>query len=199
MFGEIPLSTTTTTGTSPVTSDRLNRRGKGPGFDIFGCSVVVVPDLRGNLNAMHDHVGGAEQVGQGLLLHTSDAGLDLAFLVGCLGLLPQVFDGTGQEAPRATGGVQDGLAQLGVDAVDSEFGDGPGCVVLARVTGALEVPKKAFVDLPKEVPVLRVIEVDGGLDLVDHLPQQSAVLHVLVERLDAIPAQPGHLHPSDHG
>jgi hypothetical protein len=60
----------------------------------------------------------------------------------------------------------------------------PRRVVLARVPGRLQVAEDLFVHLAQQVAVLGVVEVDLLVDFVDHLPQQRAGLHVLVDILE---------------
>ena len=105
-------------------------------------------------------------------------------LVGLgLGLLAQVLDGAGEEAAGAAGGVEDGFAEAGIDLIDDELGDRPRRVVLARVAGGLEVFEQLLVDVAEHVPVVGGVEVDA-VDLVDDLPHQRAVLHVVVGILE---------------
>jgi hypothetical protein len=56
-------------------------------------------------------------------------------------LLAQVFDGADQEAAGAGGRVEHLFAQLRVDHVHHELGDGARGVELARVAGALQVAR----------------------------------------------------------
>jgi hypothetical protein len=81
---------------------------------------VVVADLAGHFDAVQEHVGGAEQMRQGLLLHAVDGGLQ-DFLVSRRfhALLADVFDGAGEEAARATRGIEDALAELGIDRMST--------------------------------------------------------------------------------
>ena len=57
-------------------------------------------------------------------------------------------------------------------------------VVLAGVAGALQVAQDLFVDVAEQVAVLRLVEVDAVVDLVDHLAHQCAGLHVVVGILE---------------
>ena len=80
-----------------------------------------------------------------------------------------MLDGAGEEAAGAAGRVEDRLAELGVDHVDHELGDGARRVELAGVAGALQVLEDLLVDVAEEVAVVGAVEVDL-VDLVDHLP-----------------------------
>ena len=60
---------------------------------------VVVPNAGRHINTMHDHVGGTQQVRQGLLLHALNAGLKLRLLRWRLHvLLANVLNGAGQKS-----------------------------------------------------------------------------------------------------
>ena len=100
-----------------------------------------------------------------------------------LRLLAQVLNGADEEAAGAAGGVEDGLAQAGIDLLDDELGDGAGRVELARVAGRLEVLQELLVDIAEHVAIVGCVEVDS-IDLVDDLPHQGAVLHVVVGILE---------------
>jgi hypothetical protein len=109
-----------------------------------------------------------------------DAGCcSTASRLGVLHLLAQVFDGADQEAAGAGGGVQHFFAELGVDHVHHELGDGARRVELARVAGALQVFEDLFVEVVELVALALAVEVDG-VELVDDLAQQVAALHVVV-------------------
>ncbi len=99
-------------------------------------------------------------------------------------LLAHVFDGAGEEAAGAAGGVEDLLAQSGGDRIDHELGDRARRVILAGVAGILQVAQDLFVEVAEEVTVLRLVEVDAGDDPVDHLAHQVAGLHVVVGILE---------------
>jgi hypothetical protein len=79
----------------------------------------------------------------------------------------------------AAGRVENNLAELGVDLLDDELGDGAGSIELTRIARRLEVFKELLVDVAEHVAVIGGIEVDA-VDLVDDLPHQGAVLHVVV-------------------
>ena len=140
---------------------------------------VVVADVAGHLDAVQHQVGDAQHVRQLLLLHAQDAGLQLRLLLGVAHLLAQVLDGADQKAAGAGGRVQHLFTQLRVHHVDHELGDGARCVELARVAGALQVAQDLFVQVVELVALALAVEVDGA-QLVDHLPQQLAALHVVV-------------------
>jgi hypothetical protein len=68
---------------------------------------------------------------------------------------------------------------LRVDHVHHELGDGARRVELARVAGALQVLEDLFVEVVELVALALAVEVDR-VELVDHLAQQLAALHVVV-------------------
>ena len=76
---------------------------------------VVVADVGGHVDAVQEQVGHAQHVRQVLLLDAGEAVLDGALVGLGLGLLAQVLDGAGEEAAGAAGGVEDGLAEAGID------------------------------------------------------------------------------------
>ena len=115
---------------------------------------VVVADLRGHFDAVQQHVGDAEQMRQRLLLHAVDGCLQAVCRPRRLDVvLADMLDGAGEEAARAAGGIEDGLAELRVDHIDHELGDGAGGVVFARVAGALQVAQDLLVDVAEQVAV----------------------------------------------
>ena len=95
----------------------------------------------------------------------------------------------GEEAAGAAGRVEDGLAELRVDHLDGELGRCAWRVELAGVAGALEVLEDLFVDVAEQVAGRRLVEVDVGVELVDHLAEQGAVLHVVEGVLEHAPQQ----------
>ena len=99
-------------------------------------------------------------------------------------VLAHVFDGAGEEAAGAAGGVEDFLAQSGVDRVDHEAGDRARRVVLAGVAGVLQVAQDLLVEVAEQVAVVRLVEIDAGDDPVDDLAHQVAGLHVVVGVLE---------------
>ena len=142
-------------------------------------------DVGRHVDAVQDHVGGAQEVRQRFLLDAEDALLEQLFVLdGLHVVLAHVFDGAGEEAAGAAGGVEDFLAQFGVDRVDHELGDRAWRVVFAGVAGVLQVAQDLLVEVAEQVAVLRLVEVDAGDDLVDDLAHQVAGLHVVVGVLE---------------
>ena len=147
---------------------------------------VVVAHEAGVLDAVQQHVGDAEHVRELLLLHGAQAGLQGLLVLRAFHVaFAHVADGAGEEAAGAAGGVEQDLAGLGVDALDHEGGDGAGGVVLARVAGALQVVEQLLVDVAEVLALGQVVEVDAA-DLVDHLAQELAGLHVVVGVLEDV-------------
>jgi len=136
---------------------------------------VAVADVGGDVDAVKQKVGDAENVREVLFLDAAEAFLDGAFVGGGLGLGPQVTDQAGDEAAGAGGGVEEGFAKAGSEPVDGELGDGAGRVEFACVSCGLEVLEEFLVDVAEHVAVIGGVEVDG-VDLVDDLPHQGAIL-----------------------
>ena len=144
---------------------------------------VVVADLAGDLDAVQQHVGDAQQVRELLLLDARHRALPGVAILDRADLVAQVLQRAGEEAAGAAGGVEHALAESGIDLVDHELGDGARGVELARVAGALQVLEDLFVEVVEEVALGLVVEVDL-VDLVDDLAQQLAGLHVVVGVLE---------------
>jgi hypothetical protein len=126
-----------------------------------------------------------KQVRQRLLFDAVDALLQAPLVVdGPDLLLAHVFDGAGEEAAGAAGGVENLLAELRVDPVHDELRDRSRGVVLAGVAGVLQVAQDLLVEVAEEVAVLRLVEVEAADDLVDHLTHQVTGLHVVVGVLE---------------
>ena len=153
---------------------------------------VVVADVGGDVDAVQKQIGHAQDVRQVLLLDAGEAVLDGALVGLGLGLLAQVLDGADEEAAGAAGGVEDGFAEARIDLLDDELGDGARGVELAGVAGGLEVLEELLVDVAEHVAVVGGVEVDA-VDLVDDLPHQRAVLHVVVGILEGHADQAGDL------
>jgi len=140
---------------------------------------VVVADVGGNIDAVEEEIGEAEDVREVLLLNAGEAFLDGGLVYVELCLFPQVADEAGDEAAGAGGGIKELLAEARVQAVDDELGDGPWSIELTGIACGLEVLEQFLIDIAEHVAVLGGIEVDG-VDLVDDLPHQGAIFHVIV-------------------
>ena len=145
-------------------------------------------DLRGDVDAVQEHVGGAEDVRQVLFLDAMDAGLEFFFILwflDLLGLFTDVVDYRCQEAASAAGWVENCFPELWGGLLDHELGDGSRSVELARVAGRLQVFENLLVDVAEGVPFLAVVDVDF-VDFVDDLPHQRAVFHVVVGVVESV-------------
>ncbi len=140
---------------------------------------VVVADVGGDVDAVQEEIGHAQDVREVLLLDAGEAVLNFPLVGLGLRLFAQVLDGADEEAAGAAGGIEDGLAKAGVDLLHDELGDGARGVELAGVARGLEVLEELLVDVAEHVAVIRGVEVDA-VDLVDDLAHQRAVLHVVV-------------------
>ena len=128
---------------------------------------------------MQQHIGDAQHVGKLLLFDAVDGRAVGGAIRGGNHLPVQLLQPAGDEAAGAAGKIRHLLADLRLDHLRHKIGDGAGRVKLTGGTGALQLPQDGFVDLPEGVAFLIIAKVDG-VDLVDHLPQQHAVLHILV-------------------
>ena len=144
---------------------------------------VVVPHLAGHLDAVQHQVGDAQHVGHLLLFHAADAVLQHRFLLGVLHLSAQVLDRTDQKAAGAGSRVHYHLAETGVDLIDHELRHRARGVELAGVASGLQVLQQLFVEVVEQMPLALAVEVDA-VELVDHLAQQVAALHVVVGILE---------------
>ena len=155
-----------------------------------------MPNAGRHVNAVYDHVGGTQQMRQGLLLYALDAGLKLRLLRWRLHiLLANVLNGAGQKAASAASRVEDRFPEARIEHVNRKLSYRPRRVVFAGVPGTLEIFEQLLVDAPEQVPIRGIVEVNVGLDLVDHLPQQDAGLHVLVGVLKDAAHQAAAGHP----
>ncbi|MCY1274001.1 hypothetical protein D9M69_428630 [compost metagenome] len=110
-----------------------------------------------------------------------DAGLKGAFVFGRLHIvLALVLDGAGEEATCTTGRVHDLLVQFWIDHAHHELGDRARSVELAGVARALQIAQQLLIEIAELMAFLRLVEVHALLDLVDHLADQLAGLHVVV-------------------
>jgi hypothetical protein len=94
-----------------------------------------------------------------------------------------VADGASEKSAGSAGWVKQALTRSGINTIDHERGYRARCVVLARVSGALQIVENLLVDVAEVLPLRKVVEVDL-VDLVDDLPQQLAGLHVVVGVLE---------------
>ncbi len=146
---------------------------------------VFVLDLTGHVDAVQQHVGGAQQVWQLLFLDAVDQILNGALVFGAgLGgdLITKMIDGSRQKSTRATGRVHHGFAfvQARVDPVGHKGGDGARGVELARIARAAQVVEHLFVDIAQAGAGFEVVEVDGCFQFFDHGQHLRARLHVIV-------------------
>ena len=98
----------------------------------------IIAAAVGRLPAVQQQVHGAEQEGQGLFLNADQAGgLEQALILGGLGLGLEGLVGFDQETAGTTSGIEDALAQFGLDTADDQLDDRAGGVELAAVAGGV--------------------------------------------------------------
>ena len=100
-------------------------------------------------------------------------------ILGGLDLLLQFFQPADDKATGAAGKICHRFSDLGLDHLRHKVGDGAGRIELTGGTCALQLLQNGLVNLPEGVAFLVVAEVEL-VDHVDDLPQQHAVLHVVV-------------------
>ena len=145
---------------------------------------VVVAHIGGDVDAVQQQIGHAEDVRQVLLLDAREAFLDKALrrprsLPACAGAR---WRRRGSRRCRRRD-REWSPPQARIDLLDDELGHGARGVELTRVAGGLEVLEDLLVDVAEHVAVIGGIEVDA-VDLVDDLPHEGAVLHVVVGILE---------------
>ena len=79
--------------------------------------------------------------------------------------------------------------------LDDELRNGARGVELAGIARGLEVLEELLVDVAEHVAIIGGVEVDA-VDLVDDLPHQRAVLHVVVRVLEGGADQRGEFIPN---
>ena len=94
-----------------------------------------------------------------------------------------MLDGAVRKPPVPQAGSRMVSPRRRIDLLDDELRDGARRVELAGVARGLEVLEELFVDVAEHVAVIGGVEVDA-VDLVDDLPHQRAVLHVVVGVLE---------------
>jgi hypothetical protein len=146
---------------------------------------VPVGDIR-QFHVVEDEVGGGQHVGQRLPFPAPHLLADGLPLLHARSLLLQLLNHTGEEAARATGGVEHHLTEPGRRHVRHELRDGPWRVELPVGPGALQFLEDALVNLPEKVPLGGHVEVNL-VQLVHHLAQVGAALHIVVVALEHLP------------
>ena len=155
--------------------------------DVRPSERIVVPDEARILDPVQQHVRRAQHVRKRLLLDGPKRLLHELLIFWRLHiLLAHVANRAGEESSRPACWVQDDLAGLRVDTLGHERRHRSRRVVLAGVSGTLEVVEDLLVDIAEVLLLGEVIEVDF-IDLVDDLPQQLAGLHVVVRVLEDVP------------
>ena len=146
---------------------------------------VAVVDVR-VVDVVQQEVRDGEHVGELLFFDAVDGGVPEGDVVRSADLLPELAQPADEEAARAAGEVGHLLAEVRLDALRHEVGDGARRVKFARAACGLELLEDGLVDVAEGVHVLVALEVDI-IDDVDDLPQQHAVLHVLVRLFEHRP------------
>ena len=91
-----------------------------------------------NFDVVQDEVRDAEHEGQGFEFHAVNSFFERLEVFEILDVLSaDVFDGAGEEAAGAAGGVEDFFTEAGIDGLGHKLGDGAGRVEFTIVTRAL--------------------------------------------------------------
>ena len=139
---------------------------------------VVVIDP-GHVQPVQQQVRDAEHIGKLLLFDAVDGGAVLLGVRRALDLRLQLLEPAGDEAAGAAGKVRHGLPDPGTHTLRHELRHRAGRIELTGAASTLQLFQDGLVDLPEGVALLIVGEIQL-VDDVEHLPQQHAVLHVLV-------------------
>ena len=143
---------------------------------------VAVVDV-GVVDAVQQEVRDGEHVRELLLLDTVDGVIPECLVVRRPDLLLELAQPADEEAAGAAGEIGHLLAEMRLDAVGHEVGDGARRVEFTGAACRLEFLEDRLVDVAEGVHIVVALEVDG-VDDVDDLAQQHAVLHVLVRLLE---------------
>ena len=147
----------------------------------------------GGVDAVQDHVGNAQHVGQGFFFDPANGCLqDLLVPGGFDKIFAFVIDGAGQKAAGAAGRIEDRFLQPGIDPVYHEPGHRAGGIKLPGIAGALQILENLFINIAEQVAVFLGVEIDLA-DLVDHLAHQGAGFHIVVGILEQVPHHHGAL------
>ena len=109
-------------------------------------------DLAGYVDAVQQHIGGAQQMGQLFFLDAVDQVFNGVLVFGAgLGteLMAEMVDGGGQEAAGATCRVHHAFAfiQTWINAIGHEGGDGARGVKLTGIACTAQVVEHLFVNI----------------------------------------------------
>src|SRR5262245_25900304 len=126
------------------------------------------------------------------LLYARETILDHAVVGLALSLLVQMLNGTYEEAASSASWIKDGLAKSGIDLLDNELRDRARGIELSCITRRLQILENLLVNVAKGMAVIGGIEINA-IDLVDYLPHEGAVLHVVVGILKRHSDQTGDL------
>ena len=159
---------------------------EGPIVPTLGEGVAALDHAR-HLDAVEEHVGGAEEVRKLFFLYTADAfgdGLSVrgTWFPHAFDLIFEPIDSCGQEASSAAGGVEHGFAlfQAGVDPLHHELGDGARGIEFAGISGAAQVIENLLIDPSHLSAGLHIVEVDDFVELLDNAEHEGTGFHVVV-------------------
>lgn len=152
-------------------------------------AVDVVPV--GHVDAVHNEVGEAKHVGDGLEFPAADRLLQHSFVVqGAHIAFADEVDGGTEKAACPGGGVEHPLPEPGSGHLGHELRDGARGIELALVSGVAQFDEDRLIDGAKDVAVFGAVEVKA-VELVDDLAHLVARLHVVVGSVKYFPHECG--------
>ena len=129
---------------------------------------------------MKQEVSDAQKIWQRFPFLTYHGTLEQFAIGSRLYLCSHVVKGRCKESACARCEVAKGFAQLRVEHLHDEVGQGARGVELTSIASRLKVFQNAFVNITKGVAVASIIKLNL-VDYVDNLTKQCAILHVLVQ------------------
>ena len=133
----------------------------------------------GDIQPVQQQISNAQHIGKLLFFDTVDGVAVLIRICGALDALLQLIEPADDKTTGAAGKVGHGLANLGFDDLGHKVGDSTGRIELTSRTGALQLFQNGLVNLTEGMALLIVTEIQLVND-IEHLPQQHAILHVLI-------------------
>ena len=139
---------------------------------------IIVINLR-DVQSVQQHVGNAQHIGELLLFNAEDGTAVSRPICNGFHLFIQFFEPTGDEAAGAAGKVRHVFTDLRLNALRHKVGHGAWRIEFTGRTCALQLFQNGFIDLAESMAFLIVGKIQF-VDDIDDLPQQNAVLHIVV-------------------
>src|SRR5690348_5568708 len=113
-----------------------------------------------------------------LFLNSGEALLNRLLVLCRLRLSTEMFDSVNEESACPTCRIENCFTEAGIYLFDNELRDSARCIEFAGVSGGLKIFQKLLINVAKHVAIVGGVEVNA-VDLVDDLPHQRVVLHVV--------------------